>query len=434
MVSFLSLLIFLVLHLGSSIYSSVSGNTLYHISPVVCILPALLFAVSFSKSKIQDSINTIVEGVGNKSTITMCLIFLFSGAFATVTQSIGSADVVTDLILKFLPASLLLPGIFLVSAFISTAIGTSMGVVALVTPIVISLAKSGIFGIEIGVATVISGAMFGDNLSIISDTTVVSVSSQGASTMEKLKLNFKVAFIAGVITLICLVFASNNKEITSVPYSDYLSIIKIIPYISLVIMGFYEINALATLVVNIIIAGILGMTFFDYSVVQYSHDIYKGFSKVNEIMIFALLIGGLSNLMYKQSKEKLSNFIDNLNVTKTKAEFLIAGMSSIFTILVANNTIAILLGGDIAKKLAQKYNIAPHRSAYLLDTFACITKGILPYGSQLLLAGSIASLSPIAFLTKIYYCFFLAAVAICEIIFNNRKRFFLSTCTDTLNK
>ncbi|QOD38367.1 Na+/H+ antiporter NhaC family protein [Candidatus Wolbachia massiliensis] len=423
MTAFLPLIIFLILYLGSGTYFSFIGidNPLHQISPVICLLPALFFAVSRGTDKIQHNIDTIVEGMGNKNTLTMCLIFLFSGAFSVVTQSIGSADTVANLILNFLPAQLLLPGVFLASAFISTAIGTSMGVVALMVPIAVNLAKNGAFGLDIGTATVVGGAVFGDNLSMISDTTIASVSSQGASVKDKLKLNSKVAFIASIITLAYLTVISSNAEIVPTSDLDYLSIIKVIPYISLIIMGLFEVTTLATITVNIIIAGVLGITFFDYNVIRYSNDIYNGFRKVSEIMIFALFIGGLSHIMYKQGQKALHKLIDNSSITKTKAEFTIAGIASMFTILVANNTIAILLSGGIAKRLAQKHDITPYRSAYLLDTFACITKGILPYGSQLLLAGSIASVSPISLLTQVYYCFILAAVTIGEIIVNSRK-------------
>ncbi|WP_395463493.1 Na+/H+ antiporter NhaC family protein [Wolbachia endosymbiont of Cantharis cryptica] len=423
MTAFVPLIIFLILYLGSGTYFSFIGtdNPLHQVSPVICLLPALFFAVSRGTNKIQHNIDTVIEGMGNKNTLTMCLIFLFSGAFSAVTQSIGSADTVANLILNFLPARLLLPGIFLVSALISTAIGTSMGVVALMVPIAVDLAKNGAFGLEIGTATVVGGAVFGDNLSMISDTTIASVSSQGATIKDKLKVNSKVAFIASIITLVYLAVTSNSIKIVPTSNLDYLSIIKVIPYISLIVMGLCEVSTLVTITVNIIIAGVLGITFFDYAIIQYPHDIYSGFKKVNEIVIFALFIGGLSHIMYKQGQKALHALIDRSNITKTKAEFAIVGIASMFTILVANNTIAILLSGGIAKRLAQKHDIAPYRSAYLLDTFACIIKGILPYGSQLLLAGSIASVSPVSLLTKVYYCFILATVTIGEIIINGRK-------------
>ncbi|WP_341822104.1 Na+/H+ antiporter NhaC family protein [Wolbachia endosymbiont (group A) of Ischnus inquisitorius] len=423
MTAFVPLIIFLILYLGSGAYFSFIGtdNPLHQVSPVICLLPALFFAVSRGTNKIQHNIDTVIKGMGDKNTLTMCLIFLFSGAFSAVTQSIGSADTVANLILNFLPARLLLPGVFLASAFISTAIGTSMGVVALMVPIAVNLAKSGAFGLEIGTATVVGGAVFGDNLSMISDTTIASVSSQEASAKDKLKINSKVALIASIITLIYLAVASNSTKIISISNLDYYSIIKIIPYISLIIMGLLEVATLVTITINIIIAGVLGITFFDYAIIQFPHDVYDGFKKVNEIVIFALFIGGLSHIMYKQGQKALHKLIDESNITKTKAEFVIAGIASMFTTLVANNTIAILLSGGIAKRLAQKYSIAPHRSAYLLDVFACATKGILPYGSQLLLAGSIASVSPISLLTQVYYCFILAAVTIGEIIINSRK-------------
>ncbi len=299
MTAFIPLVIFLILYLGSGIYFSFIGidNPLRQVSPVICLLPALFFAVARNTSKIQHNIDTVIEGMGDKNTLTMCLIFLFSGAFSVVTQSIGSADTVADLILNFLPARLLLPGVFLASAFISTAIGTSMGVVVLMVPIAVNLAKSGAFGLEIGTATVVGGAVFGDNLSMISDTTIASVSSQGATIKDKLKVNSKVAFVASIITLVYLAIMADSTKIIPTSNLDYLSVIKIIPYISLIIMGLFEVTTLVTITINIIVASVLGMTFFDYTIIQLSHDIYDGFKKVNEIVIFALFIGGLSHIM-----------------------------------------------------------------------------------------------------------------------------------------
>ncbi|QKX01720.1 sodium:proton antiporter [Wolbachia endosymbiont of Cruorifilaria tuberocauda] len=423
MIAFIPLLIFLVLHLGSGTYFFFTGtdNPLHQISPVVCLLPALFFAISCRPGKIQHNIDTVIEGMGDKNTLTMCLIFLFSGAFSSVSQSIGSADTVANLILNFLPAKLLLPGVFLTSAFISTAIGTSMGVVALMVPIAVNLAKSGAFDLEIGAATVVGGAVFGDNLSMISDTTIASVSSQDATIKDKLQINYKVAFIASIITLAYLVVTSDNTKIVTISSLDCFSIIKVIPYISLIVMVLFEVTTLVVITVNIVIAGVLGVTFFDYSIIQFSHDIYKGFRKVNEIVLFALFISGLSNIMYKQGQKALYKLIDESRITKTKAEFAIAGIASIFTVLVANNTIAILLSGSIVKRLAKKHDIAPYRSAYLLDVFACATKGILPYGSQLLLAGSIATVSPISLSKQVHYCFILVVVTVGEIIVNSKK-------------
>lgn len=423
MFAFLPLIIFLILYLGSGTYFSFIGldNPLHQISPLVCLLPALFFAILFNKNKIQHSVDTLIKGMGNKTTLTVCLIFLLAGAFSTVTQSLGSINVIASLTICFLPAQLLLPGMFLISAFIASAIGTSIGVIALITPIAVNLAQNGAFDCAVGVGAVIGGSMFGSNLSMISDTTIAATSSQGASVKDKLKLTLKTGSVTGLIILTYLVMISNSTEVVSLSSLNYLSIVKIIPYISLIIMGLFEINTLVTLAANMVVAGILGIAFFDYSIIDYSHDICRGFNKMNEVMILILFSSGLSHLMYEYSQKKIDKFTDEVNLTRSQAELMIAGMSSMFTILVSSNIVAILLTSNIAKRLAQRYNIAPHRSAYLLEIFTAITKSILPYGSQILLASSIASLSPIAVLTKVYYCFVFAAVAISEIVINGRR-------------
>nr|WP_084221162.1 Na+/H+ antiporter NhaC family protein [Wolbachia endosymbiont of Cimex lectularius] len=252
MTAFVPLVVFLILYIGGGVYFSLIGtdNPFNQISPVICLLPALFLAVSCSTDKIQHNINTAVEGMGRKTVLVICLIFLFSGAFSAVAKSIGSVDVATDLVVNFFPARLLLPGMFLASAFISTAIGTFMGVVALIVPIAVNLAQNGAFGLEVGTATVVVGAMFGDNLSMISAPTIAAISLQGSSAIDRLKANYKVAFVAGAITFTYLAIISNSPGVIHVSSLDYYSIIKVIPYISLIIMGLFEVNVLIVLATN----------------------------------------------------------------------------------------------------------------------------------------------------------------------------------------
>jgi Na+/H+ antiporter NhaC len=412
-INFLPILLFVTLYVGSGIYFSIQGHpsAFYQLSPLVAIIPAIILGWVLYKGKTEEKMNQFLDGIRHKDIITMCIIFLLAGAFSEVTKSIVSVDSTVNLAIDLIPAKFLLVGIFITAAFISTAIGTSMGTIATLAPVAAVLATQGAFDTAIGMATVVGGAMFGDSLSMISDTTIAAVMSQKADYRKKLKINVIVAGIAGAITgIILLILQENTAQIIPKEYSITL----ISPYLFLLVLALSGINVFVVLVLSIIFAGIIGSFIVNYSIFDLSKDITTGFSSMNEIMLLSLMVGGLSGLAGKSSKE-LADYLSKIIARHGNyklAQFAIAKIVSVFDILLANNTVAIIFSGKIAKDIAKKYHIPAHYSAAWLDIFSCVFQGIIPYGAQILLASTIAGISPLAIVPHVYLCYILAAVAI----------------------
>lgn len=421
---FSPLILFVSLFVGSGVYYTLSGvdNGFYQISPLFAIIPAIVLAWIVHHGNTQECMDVFLDGVRNKDIIIMCIIFLLSGAFSELTTSIGSVQATVNFATSLIPSNLLLIGIFLTAAFISTAIGTSMSTIATITPIAIGISAQTGIDLVICTSTVIGGAMFGDNLSIISDTTIASVVSQGANAKDKLKLNFKIAIIASIITIAILFFDGTNiAAIETKPYS----MIMISPYIVLILFAIFGVNIFISLIVGIIFTVIIAyINDANYSLIICSKSITKGFENMHEITILSLMIGGLSGFMQKGSKllsESLSGMIEKFDNPKI-AQLFIAKVVSIFDILFANNTIAIIFSGNIVKNIAQKHKVPPYVSAMILDVFSCVFQGILPYAPQVLLASSMASISPLSITPHVYYCYALGIVSLVYIFINKHNK------------
>tara|TARA_R110002095_G_scaffold70325_1_gene60009 strand:- start:2398 stop:3744 length:1347 start_codon:yes stop_codon:yes gene_type:complete len=421
----LPLLLFLAIFVGSGLYFSLQGvpNAFYQISPNVAILPAITLALILGSGKLSARMDSFLEGVRDPNIIIMCLIYLLAGAFAATTKGIGSIDATVNWGLSILPTSLLLPGLFIIAAFMATAMGTSMGVIATVAPLALGISSQTGLNCSWCIGAVVSGAMFGDNLSLISDTTIASVNTQGAKFKEKFILNAVFAVPAMIVTiLIFYLVSAPTGDFAIAPY-DW---IKIIPYLAILALALAGINVLVVLIIGIVIAGLVGLMTADaYSLVVFSKDIAGGFASMQEILILSLLVGGLSYLTNKQGGlEFLIHYIEKLALkfrhkkeSPRIGEIGISAISSLADICTANNTVAIILSGGIAKKLAKKHGVSPERSACLIDIFTCAFQGLLPYSAQLLLASSITGLSPLAIMTHVIYSPLLAMSAVLGIIF-----------------
>lgn len=430
---FIPIVLFILCFVGSGIYFSILGtpNAFYQLSPVTAIIPAIALGWLLHKGTTQQRMHDFLDGVRHPDIITMCIIFLLAGAFSEVTKHIGSVDASVNLALSLIPSKFLLIGIFLISAFISSAIGTSMGTIATIAPIAAGLSIQADFLPALGVATVVGGAMFGENLSIISDTTIAAVMSQEAGMKKKLKLNAKVACVASILTIAILMISADGR--VSIEAKEY-SLLLVTPYIVLMLLAITGVNVFVALSISISFAGIIGLvTNHDYGVLIFSQDLNKGFAGMNEIMLLSLMVGGLSGLagglsglagknFTRETAEKLSAWISKRKAGDRLSQLVIAKLVSIFDILLANNTIAIIFTGEIAREIAKKHKIPPHYSAAWLDIFSCVFPGIIPYGAQILLASTIAGLSPLAVIPYVYYCYVLGGVAILHIIFIKIER------------
>jgi len=357
----------------------------------------------------------------------MCLIYLLAGAFASVAKATGGVDATVALGLSLVPSNLLLPGFFVIAAFIATAMGTSMGTIAAVAPIALGVANEAQIDLAIMAGAVISGALFGDNLSIISDTTIAATRTQGCEMKDKFKENLIFAIPASVITLIVFTLVGQGQADVAPQEIDF---IKVIPYLTILVLAVSGLNVFVVLTIGILLAGVTGLFTMDYGLIQFGQDIYTGFGNMQEIFILSMLVGGLAALMQQQGgltfvSEQIEKLITRFSKAKggasTRASELgMAGIVALTNTCVANNTVSIVVTGDIAKDLAQKHEVTPKRAASIMDIFSCIVQGLIPYGAQALLVASIFSISPLQAVTHAWYCMILALVAISIVILRKR--------------
>lgn len=415
--------LFLALFIGSGLYYQSAGVdfAFYQISAPVAILPAIVLALMLQKGRLNERIETFVNGVGDNTIITMALIFLLAGAFASVAKAVGGVDATVNFGLSIIPPQLVLPGLFVITAFIATSMGTSMGTIAAVAPIAVGVAEATDLSLLLTIATVVGGAMFGDNLSIISDTTIAATRTQGCEMRDKFRLNFKIALPAAILTLIWLYIQGSSAQVDAP--GDY-ELIRVLPYVAVLALALAGLNVMLVLFVGILLAGAVGLMATDgYTVAQWSKDIYAGYTGMQEIMILSLLIGGLGALLKSQGGLVwLSGMIDRLSRRgshptqhRRSGEFSISAAVILTNICTANNTVAIIISGGLARDIAGRYGVDPRRSASLMDIFSCVVQGMLPYGAQVLLAGSIAGISPLLIAGNIHYCWVLAAAAVVSI-------------------
>ncbi|QUX90777.1 sodium:proton antiporter [Marinomonas sp. A3A] len=419
----LPLLLFLVLFVGSGLWYQSEGVdfAFYQISAPVAILPAIALAILLGKGHFNKRIETFIEGVGDNTIVTMVLIYLLAGAFASVAKSVGGVDATVNFGLSVVPPSLLLPGLFVITAFVATSMGTSMGTIAAIAPIAIGVAEAADLPLLLTVGTVIGGAMFGDNLSIISDTTIAATRTQGCDMRDKFRMNFKIALPAALVTLVWLFFQSSDAHITDI--KDY-DLIRVLPYAVVLGLAVAGVNVMLVLFSGIILAGVIGLTMQpDYSVASWSSDIYAGYTGMQEILILSLLIGGLAALMKSQGGlewlvgtiERISRVLGAKAGSTRAGELSISAAVALTNLCTANNTVSILINGSVAKNIAERYNVDPKRSASLLDIFSCVVQGVLPYGAQILLASSLAKVSPLELVGYVQYSWLLAVAALISI-------------------
>lgn len=418
-IQFFPMILFVLLYVGSGLYFTFQGveNAFYQISPTVAIIPALILAWVLRKGSTQNKMDAFIDGARHRDIITMCFIFLLAGAFSTVTSAIGSVDATVNVALALLPARFLLIGIFIAGAFISTAIGSALGTIATLAPIAVGLAEQGAFPMALGMGTVVGAAMFGDNLSLISDTTIAAVLSQHADFRKKLKLNCIVASIAAVITMALLYWAhASGAEIAAQEHS----LILVVPYLALIALAVIGINVFVVLIVGLLLSACIGFATSNYSLIALSADITSGFASMYDIMLLSMLVGALSGLVGHENAllKKLEHIIP-VRGGKKLAQLLIGSIVSVCDLLLANNTVSIVFCGDIARNIAQKYRIPAHCSAAWLDVFSCVMQGIIPHGAQVLLASSLAGISPLAVASHVYYCYVLGLVTIVYIVSAN---------------
>ena len=410
------LLLFLALFFGAGLYYTAQGEAMgfYQLRAPVAILPALALGVWLARRRGVPAQQTLLQGMGDGNVMLMCLIFLLAGAFATVSKAIGAVDAVVALGLGALPAGLILPGLFLVAAFVSLSIGTSMGTLAAVVPIALGVADPAGLDRVLVTSAVLGGAMFGDNLSIISDTTIAATRSQGAEMRDKFRENFRIALPAAIATIVLLATLGDAAPVEA---PDAASPWLVLPYVVVLGLALAGLDVVLVLGIGLVVSGVFGFVLAqEYDAVSFAGDIYVGFESMVEITLLSILIGGLAALIKATGglawlAQVIAKFARG-HTGRRSGELSIAALAAGSDALTANNTVAILVTGSLAKDIAQRHGISPRRAASVLDIFACVVQGVLPYGAQILLAASLAAVSPLALAGSVYYCWLLALSAI----------------------
>ncbi|MCY6370780.1 Na+/H+ antiporter NhaC family protein [Clostridium ganghwense] len=409
----LPLVLFLLLFIGSGLIKKDFYAMPVNLAFVIAGIAAL---VMNKKLKLEEKVDLFCEGGGEPNIILMCIIFILAGAFAGVARDMGAVDSTVNLGLTILPQNILMAGVFIIGCFISISIGTSMGTIVALTPIAAGISQQTGIAMGICVAAVVGGAMFGDNLSMISDTTISAARTQGCEMKDKFKANFKIVLPAAIVTAIILAVVTSGGPSVAATEHPY-NIVKVLPYLAVLIAAIAGMNVMAVLVGGTIFAGIVGMAYGDFDFFGFIASASKGMMGMEDLAMIAILIGGLVEIIKLNGGiDFLIDFVGSRIKSKRGAEFGIAFLVSLVDICVANNTIAIIMTGPLAKDIADEYDIEPKRSASLLDTFSCAFQGMIPYSGQLLAASGLAAISPFAIMKYNFYPYLMLVCAIAVII------------------
>ena len=423
----LPLIVFLAIFLGSGIYHSIIGTefAFYQIKAPVAALPAIILAVLIYRGKLNEAIDEFLKGASHPNLILMFMVFMLAGAFASVSSAIGSVDATVQFGVSIIPPEFVLPMLFIISAFVATAMGTSMGTIAACAPIAFGFSQATDIATVYAIGAVVSGAMFGDNLSMISDTTIAATRSLNVELKDKFRVNIWIALPAAIVT-VCI-YMLNSHSSQAIEYKDY-NLWLISPYVAVFFLAFTRLHVLAVLTIGIVLSGVMGLIETPaFSVFKLNTSIYDGFTSMFEVALLSMFLGGLSAIMQKEGGlewliQRIYTATRLFKIGKQRAGEIGISFLVIFSnLFVANNTVAIILSGDMAREVAKEYGVDPKRAAAFMDIFSCIVQGIIPYGAQLLLACSIAKLSPVELIGSIYYCWVLAILAVLAIVFRFPK-------------
>ena len=401
--------VFLILFIGSGIVL----DDFYAFPVIVAITISSIVAILMNrKETLAKKIDIFNKGAGNSNVMLMVLIFLLAGAFSETAKGMGAIDATVNFALSVVPQNLLVVGLFIIACFISLAMGTSVGTIVALAPIGLGIGEQTDISLPLLMATIIGGAMFGDNLSFISDTTIASVRSQGAEMKDKFKVNFLIVLPAAIVT--CIIIAVLTIDTSAqVQYASF-EWYKIVPYIFVIVFALIGLNVFTVLASGIALAGVIGLIDGSYSVMSFVQAIGTGMSGMFEMAFLAILIGGMVEVIrYNGGIDFIVHIATRKIKSKRDAEFAMAGLVSLTDLSTANNTIAIMTAGPLAKNIAEQYDIEPRKSASIIDIFSCVVQGIIPYGAQFLVAASVAGISPILMMQYSYYSIL---VGICGVI------------------
>lgn len=413
------LLVFIVLYLVTSIVA----RDFYKVPITVAFMVASIYAVASSgKMPLQKRIESYSRGAASGNLMMMLWIFVLAGAFANAAKEMGCIDATVNLTLHLLPAEMLLAGVFLAACFISLSIGTSVGTIVALVPIAAGLANGTGTSTALMTAIVVGGAFFGDNLSFISDTTIAATQTQGCRLSDKFRVNLFIAAPAALIIFIVYLLMGENIQ-TPKQIPDF-ELLKVFPYLIVLAVAVFGMNVMAVLTIGILLTGIIGMIGGSFDVYGWFGAMGDGIKGMGELIIITMMAGGLLEIIRMNGGidyiiKKLTAHVNG----RRGAELAIAALVTLTNVCTANNTVAIITVGGIAKQIGDRYGVDNRKCASILDTFSCFTQGIIPYGAQMLIAAGLAELNPIEILPYLYYPLVLGLMALSAIIFRFPKRY-----------
>ncbi|MDO4482498.1 MAG: Na+/H+ antiporter NhaC family protein [Bacillota bacterium] len=422
------ILVFLVFYIGCGVYFEYinpvdGGMGFYVMSVVVAFSIALVVAFLQNRSlSFEKKISACAKGIGDDNITIMLFIFLLAGAFSGIASAAGGASSTANLLLSIIPPDFAIAGLFIIACIISMAMGTSCGTITVLVPIAVSAASSAGLNLPLCVGAVVGGAMFGDNLSFISDTTIASTRTQGCEMKDKFRENFKIALPAAIITLVILIAISVTGGTADIGTFEY-NIWQAIPYFVLLIAAICGVNVFIVLGSGVVLFFIIGLATGSLDIPAALSSMGSGTSGMFETMIVTILVASISALVRENGGfEAILSFIRRCFKGKKGGQFGIALLASAMDISTANNTVAIVVAGPIAKQISEEYGYSPQKSASLLDIFTCVWQGIIPYGAQLLIASGLAGISAVSIIPYLFYPFLLAVSAIIFICFVPEKK------------
>jgi Na+/H+ antiporter NhaC len=413
------LMVFILFYLITSI---IAGD-FYKIPITVAFMVSSIYAVLiFGGKPLMNRINAYSRGAATEQMMLMIWIFVLAGAFAHSAKMMGSIDATVNLTLSLLPPQMLLAGLFLAACFISISIGTSVGTIAALVPIAAGVATETGTDVALMTAVIVGGSFFGDNLSFISDTTIMATQTQGCRLSDKFRVN--VFIVAPAAILILFVYLFMGQTVASPQQIPAVEWVKVLPYLVVLITAIFGMNVMAVLTLGILLTGIIGLFTGSFDIYGWFGAMGEGILSMGELIIVTMMAGGMLELIRQQGGiDFIIKLLTRRVNTKRGAELSIAALVSLVDVCTANNTVAILTVGRISKEVGDRFGVDNKKCASILDTFSCAIQGIIPYGAQMLIAAGLASLNPISILPYLYYPFALGIIALLSILFRYPKRY-----------
>ncbi|MEG0948149.1 MAG: Na+/H+ antiporter NhaC family protein [Bacteroidales bacterium] len=412
------LAVFLIVYLLTSI---IVGD-FYKVPITVAFVISSIVSLLIAKGALNERIEHFSKGAANPNIMLMVWIFILAGAFAQTAKATGAVDATVNLAMDILPDNLLIAGIFASACFISLSVGTSVGTIVALAPVAMGIADKAGLELPFMMAVVVGGAFFGDNLSFISDTTIAATKTQGCEMQDKFKVNSMIVVPVAIIVLLIYVVMGANIQVT--PDRSPVEWVKVLPYLLVLGTAIAGVNVMVVLLLGIVASGLIGITTGSLDFFGWFGAMGNGIVGMGELSIITLLAGGMLEMIRRGGGIQyiINGLTRRVNSTRA-AELSIAGLVSFANLCTANNTIAVITIGPIAKDIATRFGIDPRKSASLLDTFSCFIQGIIPYGAQLLIASSLASISPLSIIQYLYYPFLMGIAALLAILFRYPRKY-----------